>query len=161
MTFKNPKNKHYFYMDEVLYKVQRKNRGQNLLLAMDKDRKDVVFNLSDVRKSGYKAYTTKDVSEMMNRHMRSIVRLVKQGFVPAAERWYDYETARIYYSKTAVMQVHKAISIRNMANARKGFVKIEDIPTGDELKSQLDHGFILYARSDDGEFVRVWEAEDW
>lgn len=152
--------------DDTLYRIIKKNRGENLLLAWDCiNEKDVVFNLSDVIKRGYKAWSIKEVAAVLNRRPMTIQRIIKEGYVPNVARARTNgrvpDHARYYFTKKAIFQAHKAISMRNIQKANKGFVKVSDIPTKDELKAQLDHDLILYATNEDGEFVRVWEAEEW
>lgn len=162
MVYGKPLAKNKFFMgdDQTLYNVLSKKRSDNTLIAEDKYGRIVVFPLSEVRRIGYKAFTKADLAKMLNRSPRTIARIIEEGGVPSAQQ---FKNGGLWlFSKKAVLQAHKYVSMRNKVGKRnRQYVTIKNMPTRQELIAQMEHGMVMYARDDEGNFIRVWEAEEW
>lgn len=161
------RSKTFFYVEERLYRFIYVNRAMGIIVAIDtKSNQEVIFSYADFKKRSYWAYTAYGVALMINRNSMTVRRLVKQGYAPAVDILPGPGPSknRYFLNKTCVRQIHQAFASMSKGRPRKdGTIRIKDMPTREELETQLNDEVVLYAKSSDGEsFVRVWKSEeDW
>lgn len=160
------RSKTFFFLDERMYRYMNQNRALGIVEARDVDLdKTVLISWSDFKNKAYWAYTLSGTGYLLNRHWRTILRLVQEGHVTSVKIVESNIGARrrYYFNHTAIKEAYRVLSINRKGAQKKDGVlqKIKKIPTPEELDSQLKHEVVLYARTKKGEFVRVWAAEDW
>lgn len=172
------RSKTVMFADGKPYKKIKYNRGRGeYLLYSIYDDELVIFSHNDFTNKVYYAYTTTGAAYILNRSPRTIKRLIRDGYAPSAYVKMKYMTeyeeffpARYLISKEAMIELHEALIIRSrVGNILKEtpikrklpLIKSYEIPTKQEVEAQLKTDTLLYAKNNKGEFVRIWEAEDW
>ena len=159
------RSKTYFFIEETLYRLVTSNRAMGMVYAIDvKNNENVVLSWVDMRKNSYWAYTPYGAARMLNRSRRSVIRLINNGYVPLAQS--TRAGKRIYknhfLSRGAILQVHESLSLQRRGPMRKdGIVRAPKMPTREELIIQMKNEMVLYAKTKDGDFARIWHAEEW
>jgi len=157
--------KKLYYFNGHLYRVIKHNRGEGVVYATDvyNSEEQVLLSYVEFKNKAYNAYTLAGAAKLLNRAKRTIEMLVKAGYVSSVDR-VPMGPGRHYYalSREAVLDVHKVLSMRTGHRPRKdGSVLVKGLPSREELMTEMKNEITLYARNKDGDFVRIWEAEEW
>lgn len=176
------RSKTILFIDNKPYRKIKHNRGKGEYLMYSLyDEEMVLFSHNDFSNKFYYAYTTTGAAFLLNRSPRTIKRLVRDGYAPSAyvklkfiRETGLYVPGRYLLSKESILELHEALIIRTNRGApypenrvgtkferKSDVMKASNIPTKQELESQLRTDTLLYARNNNGDFVRIWEAEDW
>lgn len=168
---KEPKKKtvkrwKYFFMDDKLHRLLRLNRGRDEVLAWSyPDRSKVVYSWSAVKKYGEPGRLNREVSEILNRHHITLLKYLSRDWIPKPQQTYkipDGTRPGIYvWSKRYIMRALEHASSIHKGWARKdGFIHAPDLPSPEEVRAEADYKIRLYAKDQDGNFIRVWAAEE-
>lgn len=166
MTVKKPKKKpiRYFFYNGDLHKKLHINRGADLITAFNYPQgKAMKYSYTDVKRNGEKAFSTKQVAEMLNRAQRVIEKEGRSGNIHRPQAQYGLEHRRdhaYYWSESNIMELHAYLCTVHKGRPRNdGVVTPWRLPTVAELRAMMRQGTVYYVKDDDGNFVPTWEAE--
>lgn len=152
------KNFVYFFLNDKLHKVLRASRAKDELVAWCYvDRKRVLYSYSQVKKNMEKAYSIKEVSQILNRHRVTIQDYIIAGVIPSPEKIYpigdpdDSVWFKYMFSQKDILGLHEYILEAG---------RLDDLPSRSELMAILKHNIILYTKTEEGKFVPIWKAEE-
>ena len=146
----------YFFLNNKIHKVLSSSWAKDELIAWSyPDKKRVLYSYSQVVKNMENAYSTKQVSQLLNKHKVTIEDYILDGKIRYPQKVYpigNIESTwyKFMYSESDIMDIHQFI-------LEAGYSK--DMPSRNELKALLKHNTILYTKTIDGKFVPVWKAE--
>lgn len=146
----------YFFLNNKIHKVLSSSWAKDELIAWSyPDKKRVLYSYSQVVKNMENAYSTKQVSQLLNKHKVTIEDYILDGKIRYPQKVYpigNIESTwyKFMYSESDIMDIHQFI-------LEAGYSK--DMPSRNELKALLKHNTILYTKTTDGKFVPVWKAE--
>lgn len=157
----------YFILNDELHMVLRVNRGQDEATVWNFPQKcRMTYPKSTIMKYGEKAIRAKDAAEMLGRHQVTLARYHREGVLPIPHRSYSLREGfegrpgTIFYGKKDVLRALKILASIHQGRPRQdGLVTCQTLPTESEIKAELDYGLRLYAQTQDGKLVRVWEAD--
>lgn len=157
----------YFFLEKKLHKKLRITRPLDYIEAWHfEDHKRVGYVWSDVKRRMGKAYTTKQVAQMVNRHHINIEKYILAGHIRAPERGYPIaggkSKGRYYWGDHNIIELHEYLLTVHRGRPRlDGGITPWNTPTRAELLAMLKHGTVLYTKTDEGLFVPVWKENDW
>jgi len=143
-------------LNNNIHKVLSSSWAKDELIAWSyPDKKRVLYSYSQVVKSMENAYSTKQVSQVLNKHKVTIEDYILDGKIRYPQKVYPIGNPestwyKFMYSESDIMDIHQFI-------LEAGYSK--DMPSRNELKALLKHNTILYTKTTDGKFVPVWKAE--
>jgi len=128
--------------------------------------KRVAYNYSDVQKNKRHAYTISEVANIINRHIDTIKRHLRAGDFPKPTQSYALENrqrlGRYYFSEDDIRNIREYFKTVHIGRPRlDGSVTASNIPSKAELEALMRNETVLYAKSDDGQFVPVWKQPEW
>lgn len=146
----------YFFLNDKIHKVLRKNRAKDELIAWCyPDKKRVLYSYSQVRKHMEKAYSITEAGKILGRHKVSIERYILAGKIKEPQRIYPISNPESSWNKfmlrdSDILDLHQFI-------AEDGYS--QTMPSRAELLALLKQNMILYTKSSEGNFIPVWKAE--
>lgn len=147
----------YFFLNDKVHKVLSASRSKDELVAWCyPDKKRVLYSYSQVKKNMETAYTIVQVSAMLNKHRVTIQDYILEGKVmtpskiypigePDSQNWSQY-----MFNQKNILDIHEHILDSGHSS---------EVPSKAELLGLLKNNFILYTKTDEGNFVPVWKAE--
>lgn len=157
----------YFYLNNVLHKTLEINRTENLIIAFDFEKgKRVAYNYTDVKKNRKHAYSISEVARLINRHVDTIKRHLRNGNIKKPQQAYALDNkenlGRYYFTDEDIKQVREFFKTIHIGRPRNdGGITASNIPSKVELEAMLRNETVLYVKDKDGEFVPVWKAPEW
>lgn len=158
---KRPRRKVWF-LNGDLVRVEHTSRAAGIvtLYNLTKDKKETT-TVVEFKKKRRRAFTVKETAELLNCHRKHIPRLVKRGMIPdpvgelpGGERAFHYLS---YYSEDVIMEARRAMSQIHHGAARKdGLITNNKTPTEQELRYAMGDGILLYAKTEDGRFIPIF-----
>lgn len=155
----------YFFINDELHKKLTINRGQDLLTAWNYARgKKVSYTYSDVVKRYERAWSTKEVSEMLNRIPVVLEKAFKNGMIERPQFTYGIdENRRLYqymWSEKDIFAALAYFATLHQGRPRKdGGVTPKHLPTPRELRAMIHDEEFLYVKQGDT-FVPTWRAKN-
>ena len=146
----------YFFLNDKLHKVLNSSRSKDELVAWCyPDKKRVLYSYSQVNKYMENAYSTRQVSVLLNKHKVTIEDYILEGKIKYPQKVYPIGNEestwyKFMYSESDIVDIHQFI-------LEAGYSK--DMPSKNELRALLKHNTILYTKTTEGNFVPVWKAE--
>jgi len=160
-VIRRPRRKVWF-LNEDLVRVEHTSRAAGIvtLYNLTQDKRETT-TVIEFRKKRRRAFTVKETAQLLNCHRKHIPRLVKRGVIPdpmgelpGGERAFHYLS---YYSEDVIMEARKAMSQIHHGAARKdGLITNNKTPTEQELRYSMGDGMILYAKTEDGRFIPIF-----
>lgn len=163
---KKDKARNYFFFNGDLHKRLHINRGADLLSAWNFPKgKMVKYSYSQIKREGERAWTTRQVTEMLNRKWDSIFNAVNRGDVERPQHSYNLESkhkAGYYWSEKDIMNLHSYFTSIHFGRPRNDgrVTPAKSLPTAAELRAMIRQGTVLYIKTESGEFVPTWKAEN-
>ena len=156
----------YFIYGEKLHKMLAVNRADDEVLAWCyPDHKKIFYSWADVRRNGYKAMTYQDVGNIVGRSAYQVRWYVYNHRIPKPQQTYSLSTGNrgiYFFTKTDVYNLYEYMRTHHMGRPRKdGGITVRNIPTASEVRRAMESGIFTYARTDDGRYVPIWEAEEY
>ena len=146
----------YFFLNNKIHKVLSSSWAKDELIAWSyPDKKRVLYSYSQVVKNMENAYSTKQVSQVLNKHKVTIEDYILDGKIKYPQKVYpignpESKWFKYMLSESDIVQVHEFI-------LEAGHTK--DLPSKAELLALLKSNIILYTKTNDGKYVPVWKAE--
>lgn len=164
---KRPKTQplNYFFYRGDLHKRLHISRPNDVIVAWNYPEGETRrYVYSDVRRNGAKAFSTSEVSKLINRSKRTIKRAIASGAIHPPQRTYGIDEERngyaYYWSEKDIMDFWD--HLRNVHHGRPrndGMVTPKDLPTASELRAMIRQGTVFYVESN-GKFVPTWKADN-
>jgi hypothetical protein len=155
----------YFFVNDQLHKKLHINRAKDMLTAWNYPRgQRVKLNYTDTLRMHEKAFTTRQVAEMMNRQILAVELAITKGNIPAPQHSYGINEARnkfaYFWREKDIVGLHEYLSNVQRGRPRKdGLVTPWHLPTPRELRAMIHDEAILYVKQGD-QFVPTWKAKD-
>ena len=156
----------YFFIDKKLYRLVRVvySRDEAVALRLE-DGELVMFAWSDVRRHASRGFTIGQVSKIIDRTTRQIHNYIMDGEIDSDGMLYaptDGRPVRRIFSEENIFQIQEVMSNKSNGRPRKdGIVRPRNVLGKSDVRAAVKHDMKLYARTDDGEFIPVYLAEDW
>lgn len=157
-----PGHKKLYFLNGDLVKAHHLNRANGIMSVynINKDRIESCL-IADFKKNRERAYSIKKTAELVNRHVKYLPTLIKDGEIPAptgAQKGGDRKwQVRAYYSESQVREIRDILATKNIGRPRKdGLVNNNTTPTIQELTRRMGDGILTYVRTEDGRFVPLW-----
>mgnify|MGYP000167328697 CR=1 FL=1 len=157
-----PGNKKVYFLNGDLVRVYHLNRSNGIMSVYNINTGQIENCLiGDFKKNRERAYTVNETAQLVNRHRKTIPRLIKAGEIPeptgssiGKERGWQI---RSYYSESQVMNIRDILATYHIGRPRKdGLINNNITPTRQELTRRLGDGILTYTRTSDGQFIPVW-----
>lgn len=154
----------YFFYRGDLHKKIHINRGADVVDAWNYPKGELrQYVYSDVRRTGGQAFTTSQVSKMIQRSQKTIKEAITNGNVRRPQVTYGLDENRneyaFYWSESDIMDLHAYFTTVHRGRPRKdGRVTPGGLPSAAELRAMLKHGTVFYVKGEDGAFVPTWQA---
>jgi hypothetical protein len=157
-------NQRYFFLDGVLYRTIHINRHHDLIACLRmRDREEVVFMWSDVKRNRQKAFMSGQVARLLGLSRMKFLVHVWEGRVTNFE-WLikaDGQKQRIF-SEDDVLDAWEALSNVHIGRPRKDgrITTRKTLPTKAELLSVIKEEEVLYYWDKETErFMPVWRPK--
>jgi hypothetical protein len=156
----------YFFLNGQLHKKLIINRAADQITAWCYPLgKRVAYTYSDMKMRYKPAYSTKEVSAMLNRHRVVLERCMARGDFSYPQFTYTIDEHRnkgaYYWSEENIMEAHAFFLTQHYGRPRKdGIVTPKPMPTARELRAMIRQEQVMYVKNADGEFVPTWKAQD-
>lgn len=156
----------YFYLDGDLHRSLHANIGADHLTAWNyPQHKMVGLSYRDVRRNAGRAFTTKEVSELVRRNRQTIENTIINGDIEAPQKTYalgDHQKGKEYkymWSEQDVINLHQFLCTVHYGRPRNdGMITPYNLPSLRELRAMMRQEVVLYMKNEDGKFVPTWEA---
>lgn len=155
-------HKKIYFLNGDLVRSYHLNRSNGIMSVYNitKDRIESCL-ISDFKKNRERAYSIKKTAELVNRHVKYLPTLIKDGEIPAptgaqkgGERKWQ---VRAYYSESQVREIRDILATKNIGRPRKdGLINNNITPTVQELTRRMGDGILTYTRTEDGRFIPIW-----
>lgn len=155
-----------FFLNGMLHRKLRIVRATDTIETWCyPENRRVAYTYSDVRKNYERAYSTKEVSEMISRSVRSIKQVLETGGIEQPHVMTSLtvnKTKHAYrWNEEDIMRLHTYYLNTHRGRPRKdGRITPQALPTARELRAMIRQEQVLYVRNEDGNFVPTWQAED-
>lgn len=155
----------YFFLNGDLHRTLHINRGADEMIAWSYPQgRRVGYVYSDVKRRHGKAFTTAQVSVMLNRTRVRIQQALGAGSLREPAHTYPFSNHSIKYkymwSEEDIIEAHEFFSHQHQGSPRKdGGITPKPIPTARELRAIIHQRPTLYIETEEG-FVPTWEAEE-
>lgn len=154
----------YFFLNGDLHRKIHINRSADSIRAWNYPKARLMtYVYSDVKKMGERAFTTREVSEMIGRDVRTIEVAILAGNIREPQSTYGLDENRNKYkymwNEKAIMELHAYFLTVHKGRPRKdGLVTPMAMPTAKELRAMIRQDVILYVKQGD-KFIPTWKAE--
>lgn len=157
----------YFYLNGQLHKSLFINRAADKITTWCYPLgKRVAYTYSDVKRNKQPAFNMTQVGQMLDKTRKTLEWAILDGNIPAPQHAYtiDQKRAMIKYlwSEEDIMNAHAYFMTVHRGRPRAdGRINPSMHLTARELRAMIHQEEILYVRTDDGEFVPTWRAENY
>jgi hypothetical protein len=155
----------FFFLNGKPHMLLSINWGRDEALAWsfdDKQRK--LYQWSEVRRRGSRGFTMTQVSDMVKRTRMQIERYLNAGLVerPPLVTYPTSDYKIRLFSEEQIFKIRDIVASQHHGRPRKdGIIRSNRVPTREEIHAKIKYNADLYIRTEDGRFVRLYEAEDW
>lgn len=155
-------SKKIYFLNGDLVRVHHLNKSNGIMSVYNINKGQIESCLiGDFKKNRKRAYTVTDTAQLVNRHKKSIARLIKLERIPVPtgqslnkERGWQI---RAWYSEDQVMEIRDILATYTQGRPRKdGLINNDITPTRQELTRRMGDGILTYTRTEDGRFIPVW-----
>jgi hypothetical protein len=156
----------YFYLDQELHRVLRVSRPEDLVVSWNfPQHKRKAYVWSDTRRKMEKAFSLRQVCDMLGRSRVAIELYIRQGKIRTPQRIYTLDgkakPGKYFFSEKDVLELHDYILSVHIGRPRRdGRVTPAKAPSKAELRAMMKHDTVMYIKSGE-EFVPVWKEIDW
>lgn len=153
-----------FFLNGDLHRLVKTNAAGNSCYAYNYPRDEVIkYTYSDYKKFKKPAYKISEVSKILRRHKERIRIAFNEGHVrrPYLVK-YDGRTGSYYFSEEDIYELRDYFASVHRGRPRfDGIVVSKNVPTRLELDSLFGKTPTLYMRTEEGNFVPIWKAEEY
>lgn len=156
----------YFFLNDELHRSLVINRGKDTVVCWNYPQHSrKVYTYSDVLRRHDKAFTSTQVSQMVNRKRKTLEDAVKDGMIERPQFTYgldENKNLRQYmWSEKDIMALHAYLSTVHRGRPRKdGLIRPQYLPTPRELRAMIHEEGETLGVMRDGVFVPSWRAKN-
>lgn len=161
----------YFYLEHpehgpLLHRSLHKNRSTDTIITWCYPlAKRVAYTYSEVRKNMETAFTTMEVSKMVNRTRQTVEMTIVDGQIEEPQYTYKLDEHRRKYKymwhEKDIMSLHAYLSTVHIGRPRKdGLITASRLPSPRELRAIIRQQPVMGYLDDEGNFTPTWLAED-
>lgn len=157
--------RYFFYQGKLHKKIQISRANDTIVAFRYSDGAVKQYLYSEVRAHGKKAFTSSEVSKMLNRSYTSISKAIESGAVERPEMTYGLDENRhpfkYMYSEDNIMDLHDYFVNVHRGRPRKDnlITAAANLPTARELRAMIRTGRVMGYQDEDGNFIPTWQAE--
>lgn len=172
IAVKRKKWRYFFYRDK-LHRTLKIVRSRDEITAWCyPDHQEYMYAWSDVQRRAEIAKTTRQAAEVMDLDPNILRGYVQKQYVPMPQRSYKIEDEQKYRNGYRLPQssmywsykdIERVNDIRkNFGRYKRGSKRYEKFAKTDkEIKAAALHGIFMYTKNKDGQFIPIWEAEEY
>lgn len=153
-----------FFLNGDLHRLIKTNAAGNTCYAFNYQKNEVVkYTYSDYKKFKKPAYKIGEVSKILRRHKERIRIAFSEGHVkkPTLVK-YQGRTGTYYFSEEEIYELRDYFASVHRGRPRfDGIVVSKNVPSRAELDSLFGKTPTLYIRTEEGNFVPIWKAEEY
>jgi hypothetical protein len=156
----------YFFLDGNLHYNLKITRATDTILTWCYPlRKRMIYNYSDVLRRHKPAFSTREVSEMIERHRDRIEIAIQSGGIKTPQYTYslsggEKKLYRYMWSDENIMELHDYfLNVHRGRPRADGKVTPGNMPSKAELRAKIASDEVLYRKDEDGNLVPVWRAQ--
>lgn len=155
----------YFFINGLLHKSLHINRGTDTITAWCyPEHRRIAYTYSDVLRRKENAFTTMEVSKIINRGRLTLEHAIMNGDIEPPQYTYGLnEHKRKYkhmWSEKNILELHAFLSTVHVGRKRKdGLITPMRLPTTREIRAICRQQEIIYVKRD-GQFIPTFSAED-
>ncbi len=153
-----------FFLNGDLHRIVKTNAAANVCHAFNYQKSEVVkYTYSDYKKFKKPAYKIGEVSKILRRHKERIRIAFNEGHVkkPYLVK-YNGRTGVYYFSEEDIYELRDYFASVHRGRPRfDGIVVSKNVPSISELDSLFGKTPTLYIRTEEGNFVPIWKAEEY
>lgn len=156
----------YFFLNGNIHRKLVINRSSDQITAWCYPLgKRVAYTYSDMKMRYKPAYSTQEVSAMLNRHRVHLERCILAGHFTEPQHTYALtgknRKAKYMWSEENIIEAHAFFLTQHKGPPRKdGQIIPKPMPSLRELRAMIRQEQVLYVKNDNGDFVPSWKAAD-
>lgn len=153
----------YFFYHGDLCKRLNINRGADVVTCWNypKHRMEK-YVFSDVLRNGERAWSTAEVTKLINRQRWAIATAYEDGHIERPQNTYGIETGEFFaykWSEKDILALHEYFTTVHWGRPPKdGHITPKALPTRSELRAMLHNGTVTYVKDENDNFVPTWQA---
>lgn len=154
----------YFFLNGDLHRKIHISRSADSIRAWNYPKARLItYVYSDVRKMGERAFTTREVGEMIGISRRTIERAILGGNIREPQYTYGLTDKRqkhgYMWNEKSIMELHAYLLTIHIGRPRNdGLITPMKMPSARELRAMIRQDTILYVKKGD-QFIPTWKAE--
>lgn len=163
---RRPSKLTYFYLNGKLHKKLLINRAADTIITWCyPDGKRITYTYSDVIKNRSRAFTTAEVAKLLNRGLSTLEAAMYGDNFPLPQYTYGIDENRNRYkymwSENDIMTAHDYFLTQHRGRPRNdGIIVPQKMPSKRELRAMIRQDIVTYIKTDDGQLIPTWLAED-
>ena len=157
----------FFFLNGDLYRKLEINYGRDTLVAWNYPKgKRSTFNYTDVLRSHEKAFTSAQVSQMLNRSRLSLSNAIQDGMIERPQFTYTLDENRrmhkYLWSEKDILAALEYFASLGRGRPRKDgrLTSASDLPTPREVRAMIHHEGEALGVMRDGIFVPTYRAKE-
>lgn len=153
----------FFFLNSVLHKVLKKIKSENILVAWNyPEESRIHYDFSLVKKNYQKAYTIREVSELVEISEKKIRSYLDRKLVqhPSGKSYtiHNRKPNTYYWSEDDVLDLRDQLYNLVPKNKYGEPTRKYDLISKAELLSKMRGDQSYYVKAEDGRYIRVWKA---
>lgn len=151
-------SKTFFFWNDKPYRKITVSKRKNLVTAWDiLDNRKVAFRYTDLEKNKRKAFSTSEVSDLLDRGVHILCRLVQDGKIPSPYTVAPQVSNLPKVSKKYLWSEKDVLAARRCFE-ESGYLGY-DLSEA-EVRARMNNDDVIYwIRTKDGKFIPTWKAE--
>lgn len=154
----------YFFLNGKVYRLTHASWARDEAVAWDfAEKKSVMFSWSDIRRHAQRGFTPKQVIKIIHRTKRQLDNYQDFGWVSKPVMVEMPETGyRVrVYSEDDIYKIRDMMAGLGRGRPRKdGIIRPQLVPTREEIHAAIKYNAQLFIKTEDGEFVPLFEADN-
>lgn len=153
------KKRKVWFLGDDLVSIEAKIPAQGIVKLKNWNKNKIMFmSIPEFKRTRKKAYTRKEVAELLN-YAHVTLRDLSQakiipGGVPRAPENEDPLGYWTYYKEETIYTIREILAGRTRGRPRNdGLIINSKVPTESELSAKLNKAYMVYIKTEDGTFV--------
>lgn len=153
----------YFFLDGKVYRLTHASwaRDEAVAWCFD-DERQVFFSWSAIRRHAQRGFTPKQVVKIIQRTKRQLDNYEDLGWIkkPVKVTLPDSGYQVRVYSEDDIFAIRDMMAELHRGRPRKdGLIKPMNVPSREEIHAAIKYNAQLFIKTEDGEFVPLFEAD--
>lgn len=155
------KTRRRVFINNELHHIIYINKPANTCITWNfVQEKEIIYVYKDMKKFSQRAFTIGEAAKAVNRHPDRIRVAIDNGRIPKPQK--AGEKGKYYFSADDIEYIRQVFVETHRGRPRKdGIIKTQKgTPTKEELEAILGSRQMLYVKNDKGEFIPIWQSQD-